>query len=814
MSDYRHGRQMSKGCTSHISEVTTEKGEVADMPNIWKEEGSAKENVARRNGRRSVTFSKNDGAAISYFSVQEPWVHKTLRQGSTPGSAEKDDQSGRKIQNTAVIESSPISEHTEQLQCEDTKPSQEETTELSFNDLAESTECGENKNEESRDDHTDVNESLGDPTQTTESPSSLDRRKSGLSGNFYLPPTNLHDVCYNATASSNLFTFYERLRSSPRRTALRDLSIAAARLDSRGRTPLHLISENSALSDTIFPTDDDFPGRQVSASSVADEKQVMAFVLDILLAANPMAMKLKDANGLIPFQRTFIEWIHRTHNVDSPKLHQQWGLSRGFSSYSRLSAPSKIQHMWHNTSNQVTNAISWAGKSLPFNTDSARSMDDVISPKKTDNEVPSDEGGVLEDKFENFCDDGWALDHFPSHVHLTPQVKFAIMMVSAILDHLNEYVLSRSFKRRTLLKNRRSDEHWSDFQCDSFDVAMDEFRDYCFTESSDKIAADVVDMIAGIPYLVKTFLLLEDEDRDWVFSSTLFQRVAMNKNSIGPWLTGMLRSSKKGVSQRGLKYLGYLSHTLDTHSDGWGVQKRKSSSNLRRSSGAHDELHEKMSELEDFIPSLLALDQRGIEEAATTLVVRKILDRMISRPFAVSVILFDAIFLAMLIISFRAAVSIFLTGGLAGTVLSWIYVANSCTFYFVIRELGKGITIVERTKGARIYFLSFWNLTDMLSIILALASTISIRVQFKKDEIDYVNLTQLRACVAVTTGLLWLRVLSLLKSINMQLATFVLAIFQITRDIMWFLLILFALVVAFAQVCMQCCFVYFLVLRC
>jgi hypothetical protein len=132
----------------------------------------------------------------------------------------------------------------------------------------------------------------------------------------------------------------------------------------------------------------------------------------------------------------------------------------------------------------------------------------------------------------------------------------------------------------------------------------------------------------------------------------------------------------------------------------------------------------------------------------------------------------------------------------------------------VIRELGKGITIVERTKGARIYFLSFWNLTDMLSIILALASTISIRVQFKKDEIDYVNLTQLRACVAVTTGLLWLRVLSLLKSINMQLATFVLAIFQITRDIMWFLLILFALVVAFAQVCMQCCFVYFLVLRC
>jgi hypothetical protein len=75
------------------------------------------------------------------------------------------------------------------------------------------------------------------------------------------------------------------------------------------------------------------------------------------------------------------------------------------------------------------------------------------------------------------------------------------------------------------------------------------------------------------------------------------------------------------------------------------------------------------------------------------------------------------------------------------------------------------------------------------------------RVQFKKDEIDYDDLDTLRCLLATTTGLLWLRVLSLLKSINSQLATFVLAIFQITRDIMWFLVILCVLVVSFAQVC-------------
>lgn len=197
----------------------------------------------------------------------------------------------------------------------------------------------------------------------------------------------------------------------------------------------------------------------------------------------------------------------------------------------------------------------------------------------------------------------------------------------------------------------------------------------------------------------------------------------MHENSIGPWLTGMLQSSKKGVSQQALHYLQFLSDTIEAYPSGWGTQQdgRSSSSNLlRQSSGAHEELHDKVSELEGFIPSLLALEERKIEEAATTLIVRKVLDRMISRPFAVLIVLLDSIFLSLLIISFRAACKIFLTGG-TNAALYWIYVANSCTFYFIIRELGKGITILERTRRARTYFLSFWTLTDILSIILALS---------------------------------------------------------------------------------------------
>ena len=60
------------------------------------------------------------------------------------------------------------------------------------------------------------------------------------------------------------------------------------------------------------------------------------------------------------------------------------------------------------------------------------------------------------------------------------------------------------------------------------------------------------------------------------------------------------------------------------------------------------------------------------------------------------------------------------------------------------------------------------------------------RNHFTFQELGLENTAKLRGLLAITTGFLWLRVLSLLKAINMQLATFVLAILQIMKDIIWF----------------------------
>ena len=67
------------------------------------------------------------------------------------------------------------------------------------------------------------------------------------------------------------------------------------------------------------------------------------------------------------------------------------------------------------------------------------------------------------------------------------------------------------------------------------------------------------------------------------------------------------------------------------------------------------------------------------------------------------------------------------------------------------------------------------------------------------DETGIEDNDALRGLLAVTTGFLYLRVLNFLKAINMQLATFVLAILQITKDIFWFCIIVLTLVISFSQ---------------
>jgi len=367
----------------------------------------------------------------------------------------------------------------------------------------------------------------------------------------------------------------------------------------------------------------------------------------------------------------------------------------------------------------------------------------------------------------------------------TPHARFCLRMLSLILDEYDKF--TAGFKNMEV-----------NHQMEKYSRAIKGIQLLENVHGPLDLCERVVEKIASIPHLLEVIFSISNElDLEFVLSTKIIKRVLIDKNSVGPWLTKMLQSPQHHLSQRAILYLQTVSNLCSGNEKGHNSNGEEES---KPEQIYFEDLVDEVSRLNDFIPSLLALGDKAIEEMSTTLIVKKVMDRMIARPFVATVVFCDAIFLFLMIAGFRAAVNGIIMGDDLDTVLAWIYVANTGIFYFIISEIGKFVSLFLLSKHSRNYILSFWNLVDFLAIFLAAISSITMRWQFTiGDETGIEDNDVLRGLLAVTTGFLYFRVLNFLKAINMQLATFVLAILQITKDIFWFCIILLTMVIAFSQ---------------
>jgi len=679
----------------------------------------------------------------------------------------------------------------------------------------------------------------------------------------YLGPTELHNICYAATDANVLHT--AKFRSMPPQSdvggngtarATKVFSIIqreASIKDAEGRTAMHLLSRNRKLS--CSGEDDsqrqhqkrhgasEGPGRMdaVEVASIID------FAVGFLLPANPMALIEEDNTGQIPFEYVLIEWIRRVHNSEFG-LHRTDESNGSFSgnietslqqvqnavnqslSVSRAAlanvgrslhisggggatpAVAQLQDLNDEQENGLSRSSSWTIESSgstetisPMATDTnnaVASSTSLTSDVDAENALPMLEksntapGGRKsrslsaiktntsrrrQKSFQIKSLRRLPMEHterlFPLHGRLSSHAKLVLLILSAVIDKLEEEAKA---------------------EIRSISIRSTEDANLYGASRSAMIKSHLIERIASVPNLMKTLLLIEDDvERNQVFELPIIRAAMLSKKAMGTWFTLMLRCEARAVSQRAVMYLGLLS-------DASGEFKRQQQSSTATgvaSSTRPDEIREAVLVLDDLIPSLVGLDEAAVEQAATTPIIRKVLDTMITRPFAVSVVFFDGLFLLLLIYSFRRAADGFVEGQSPDTVIKWIYVANANIFYFIIRELGKVVSLALITTKAfwLRFFWGFWNVVDIFSILFSLGSTIFLRVQLSEGVPLGEESRALRWCLSVTTGLLWLKVLGYLKSINMQLATFVLAVIQITRDLAWFLLILFAIVVSFGQ---------------
>ena len=628
--------------------------------------------------------------------------------------------------------------------------------------------------------------------------------------------------------------------------------------DADGRTAMHVLSRNRRLaSHSATDEEMDKPNTKPSTNAIGtaaldntEVASVVDFVVNFLVPANPMALLEEDSAGEIPFENGLMEWIRLVHD-DEFGLHRQDGTST--SSFSGVNIENSLQQMQNvvgGVMNQSKAALANVGRSLHISgtmtssaansgatgnvadgtedasmaqlqlgqssswTIESSSSSDTLSPlAKSHDDVEAGTaaggdgsapvaapttGGRKSNSLMSANNDSYTKksrtslptegiirhmpmvlsEKLPMHGRLSSHSQLTLVILSAIVDRLDEDAKAelRSISIR------------------SIDTGASGLHG---TSRAALIRCRLVERIASVPNLIKTLLLLEsDEERGRVFELTIVRAVMLSKRAMGPWFTYMLRSDTRIVSHRAIAYLSLLSN----------VSSEFNQQQLSHRGRAHlaykpDEVRKAVLGLDDFVPSLVGLDEAAIEQAATTPIVQKVLDTMITRPFAVSVIFFDCLFLLCLIFSFRKCADGFVEGESPVTVMKWIYVANANIFYFIIRELGKAISLsLISARGFWSKFVwGFWNVVDVFSILFSLASTIFLRVQFSEGFSLGDESRAIRWCLSVATGLLWLRALGFLKTVNMQLATFVLATVQITKDLSWFLLILFAVVASFSQ---------------
>jgi hypothetical protein len=568
----------------------------------------------------------------------------------------------------------------------------------------------------------------------------------------------------------------------------------ATKRDYKGETPLHSFGNNKALAAVIGnPNNVEYETKDYLAlyrqptfdqeSSSQLKLVVDRFLVDNLLPAFPGAIIIRDNDGRIPFEAPLMDWIATCRN------HHQKGTGKDSeTSYFPHIVSDAVSQAWE-TSTTILSAVKFKNRTSSRMSDNERvdKMEAGFSAQRHDSDGTDD----LSTSKTNF-------GSMMEHATLSPHARFCVDMLSLIVDKLELFPKQQPSSNAAMIhdgggskmdpKKKHSGRATKGIHSSAVDL-----------RGPSELTSTVVEHIASIPHLLETILSINEEsDTEYILSTSIMRRVLLDKHSVGPWLTTMLQNPHRQVARRAVEYLHTVSRQLCSGKDS-KENKRLGRSYTSTTTVDCDDFIDEVSRLPDFIPSLLLLGDRGIEEVSTTLVVKEVLDRMVARPFVATVVLCDAMFLITMIVGFRAAVNRMIVGAPLETVLTWIYVANIGIFYFIIGEIGKAVSLFLISKQSRKYFLSFWEFIDVLSVLFALTSSVAMRWQFSILENGFDDANSLRGLLAVTTGLLWLRALGFMKAINMQLATFVLAIIQIMKDVVWFCAILFALIVSFAQ---------------
>eukprot|EP00588_Corethron_pennatum_P003375 CAMPEP_0194288468 /NCGR_PEP_ID=MMETSP0169-20130528/36875_1 /TAXON_ID=218684 /ORGANISM="Corethron pennatum, Strain L29A3" /LENGTH=1100 /DNA_ID=CAMNT_0039035473 /DNA_START=145 /DNA_END=3443 /DNA_ORIENTATION=+ len=556
--------------------------------------------------------------------------------------------------------------------------------------------------------------------------------------NLGSPDLNFHECCKSSSTVRVLRAALNLSASSGLGVPISTASCAAS-LDENHKS--HALHAPERMPLAILATNENLRERE------GHRRDMLEFVADVAELHPEAAITIDPKTGHIPFVGALARWVDAAHKT-----------SRTSSTSNRL-FPSTFRGL-----QPAKNKILTDYNSRGINID--RNSHGMTSPEIQQKTIPK---GVV----------------------VTPEVEWNLRCLSAILSRLVDTRHGRQTRRF-----KEEFYHQSLFILKKKHMDEDDDNETAIGEEM-RICSCIVSIVASIPCFVKTMLLIDDSElRERLFSLPLIRRVILSHHSIGTWLVYMLKERGE-VTRRAVAYLCHLS-CLNVE-DMVAADAIAEQEDIEHFDEEKTRLYAVVEGLENIIPSMLGLDDRSAEKVATASIVRKIMDRIITRPFAMSFLFFDIFFVLILIWTFRTIAFIFLNDD---SLRVWEYtfyfvIAVMAAWHFFVREYYKFLSLREVSKDLFWdNFFTLWNLIDVLSLVMfAVCSIWMISWIIFHHE----NRKSSRPWIAITTLLLWLKFLNAVKVVNQELATVVLAIKEITKDIIGFLMILFIIMLAFSQ---------------
>jgi hypothetical protein len=203
----------------------------------------------------------------------------------------------------------------------------------------------------------------------------------------------------------------------------------------------------------------------------------------------------------------------------------------------------------------------------------------------------------------------------------------------------------------------------------------------------------------------------------------------------------------------------------------------------------------------DFFTALQSLPTFLREQAVVTPYVQDVINYQISNRFHTMILMLDLIFIGVTLISFEKAVGIFSNClyNNVDTALSqfytWVALLYMSAFYFCVREVVQMISMASQNMF-KAWLLDTTNILDCTCIIIVFFWTTIMVAHPKWIE---GNKEIFRSGTAICSGILYLLLLSFLKSTLIDFAVFVSGVFYVLRRLLAFLIALLIILVAFAQ---------------